>query len=77
MRENINKDLYISGEFDLATLDAVNKLQTLHSDEILKPWVTAGLMEKPEATGYVYKTTLWFINSIKCSDSKVAFPILP
>jgi hypothetical protein len=75
LNEFLKTNLVVSGEYDQATFDAVKKLQDTYSNEILKPWVDAGLMKSAVSTGYVYKTTRWFINNIKCSG--IPFPLLP
>ena len=63
-------DTPITGIFDVVTDASVRTYQTRESDDILKPWVTAGYMEQAEATGYVYKTTRWKINTTVCSQSE-------
>jgi hypothetical protein len=75
LNEFLKTNLVVSGEYDQPTFDAVKKLQDTYSNEILKPWVDAGLMKSAVSTGYVYKTTRWFINNIKCSGTP--FPLLP
>lgn len=63
-------DTPITGVFDALTDASVRAYQTRESNDILKPWVTAGFMEQAEATGYVYKTTRWKINNTVCSQSE-------
>ncbi len=63
-------DTPITGIFDAVTDASVRTYQTRESNDILKPWVTAGLMEQAEATGYVYKTTRWKINNTVCPQSE-------
>ena len=57
-------------DFDLATFDAVFEFQTKYFDEVLAPW------EINEATGFVYKTTLRWINMLHCSTLNLPIPEL-
>lgn len=75
LNEFLKTNLVVSGNYDQATFDAVKKLQDTYLNEILKPWVDAGLMKSASSTGYVYKTTQWFINNTKCPGTP--FPLLP
>jgi hypothetical protein len=81
LQEYLNKELGLSlpitGFFGTQTDAAVKQLQAKYSDEIMKPWVDAGLETSVAPTGYVYKTTLWFINthSNNCAG-KIPFPTL-
>ncbi|MDA8611309.1 Ig-like domain-containing protein [Candidatus Pacebacteria bacterium] len=60
----------VTGGYGDVTVDAVNKFQLMHLEEILTPWgITA-------PTGNVFKTTRWKINDIVCPGSE-AFPLLP
>lgn len=68
--------LPITGYFGNQTDSAVRKLQQQYSAEILKPWVDAKLMAVSAPTGYVYKTTKWFINRHLCSSANIAAPVL-
>lgn len=54
----------LTGEFDEATLRAVQSFQTRHAEDILEPWG----YEADEATGYVYITTRQKINEIYCNQ---------
>jgi len=62
----------INGVFDSATNEAVHALQTKATDEILVPWdEEAGIFPSQQSsTGYVYKTTRWYINNIVCPGSE-------
>ncbi len=66
----IGLDLELTGKFNLATFEAVKQLQTMEEEAILDPW---GPELQP--TGYVYKTTKYFINNYLCEGSEV-FPNL-
>ena len=67
----------VSGFFGLQTESAVKQLQAKYSVMIMQPWVDAGITTDLTPTGYVYKTTLWFINthSNNCAG-KIPFPTL-
>ncbi len=76
LNEFIGSKLPVTGYFGSLTDTAVRNLQTKYSDEIIKPWVQANLMSSIHSTGWVYKTTQWFINSKKCSQEAIPFPVL-
>lgn len=59
----------VTGIFDTVTDTNVRLFQAKYSTDILAPW---GITE---ATGYVYKTTLWKLNNMVCPGSQ-AMPIL-
>ena len=58
------------------TTAAVKTFQLKYKDEILSPWASHGL-GADVATGYVYKTTLRWINLMKCSTLDLPMPQLP
>ena len=76
---NIFKDTFggtdnpITREFDATTDRNVKAFQSHYRSEILDPWYLRGIVPHYEPTGFVYKTTLWKINSIICPD----YAILP
>jgi hypothetical protein len=76
LNEQIGTKLPITGKFGSQTERAVNVFQTKYLSTVLAPWVEAGLMKKPVATGYFYKTTQYAANKIICSSEIRAFPIL-
>lgn len=69
--------LPINGIFGIDTQNAVNQLQSAQSELILMPWVRAGLMTYPVPTGYVFKTTSWYINNRLCGGNALPMPMLP
>ncbi len=71
-----NANLTVNGVYDQATFDAVEKFQSAESLYVLKPWIDAGFPDTV-ATGYVYKTTLWRINSLNCAGVTLPMPKLP
>ncbi len=66
-----------TGYFGSMTDKAVRTLQSKYSDAILAPWVNIKQMNKAAPTGYVYKTTQWYINTTICGGSNVPAPMLP
>jgi hypothetical protein len=61
----------VTGVFGTVTDENVKAFQAHYSDEILAPWYDRGIVPHMEPTGFVYKTTLWKINSIVCPDNAV------
>ncbi len=71
------ENLPITGYYGPMTRGAVNKFQLFHNMFVLRPWVTAGLMENEnEPTGYVYKTTRRWINLLECPILGTPMPTL-
>ena len=74
---NIFKDMFggtenpVTGTFGATTDANVKALQTHFKTEILDPWYNLGIVPHNRPTGFVYKTTLWKINSIVCPDYAV------
>ncbi len=70
LQKFLNKVLGISlpldGTFAGETIAAVKKFQLMHKIEILRPWVGVTLPSEDHATGWVYKTTLRYINLTEC-----------
>ncbi len=71
-----NAGLAITGVYDAATIAAVNAFQAKYSNEILAPWVKAGLLSTLSPTGNVGKMTSWWINVTVCGLVTPA-PLLP
>jgi hypothetical protein len=71
---NIFKDMYggvenpITGNFGSITDANVKAFQETYRSEVLDPWFDRGIVPHDRPTGFVYKTTLWKINSIICPD---------
>jgi hypothetical protein len=63
----------IDGVFGATTDANVKAFQEHFKAEVLTPWFTRGIVPNDRPTGFVYKTTLWKINSIVCPD----YAILP
>ncbi|MES2059575.1 MAG: MBG domain-containing protein [Patescibacteria group bacterium] len=78
LNEHEGEKLTVSGVYDTVTFEAVKRFQLAHKDTVLKPWMDAGLAVEGFPTGYVYKTTLWTINTIHCGESAaLPLPLLP
>jgi peptidoglycan hydrolase-like protein with peptidoglycan-binding domain len=71
---NIFKGLFggtenpITGTFGSITDANVKAFQETYRTEVLDPWFEQGIVPHDRPTGYVYKTTLWKINSMVCPD---------
>ncbi len=76
LNDELGLDLPTNGLFGDLTFGAVKLFQLKHNDDILKPWVPYGLPENTP-TGYVYKTTLHYINMSKCKSLNEPMPQLP
>ena len=76
LNTKMNAGLPVTGFFGPLTFQAVKNFQTQYKEEILKPWVEAGLMTDMTATGYVYKTTLYAINKMLCPEATLEMPVL-
>lgn len=73
----LGKNIPLTGFFGPLTEAAVKEFQLKYADDVLAPWVEAGLHKsKGEATGYVYKTTQRKINLIKCLSLIIPMPEL-
>ncbi len=71
---NIFKSVYggvdnpVTGFFGAITDANVKAFQEHFHQEVISPWFERGIVPHHEPTGFVYKTTLWKINSIVCPD---------
>lgn len=77
LNEFMHANLPVSGFFGPATFKAVSDFQTQEFEHVLTPWVAYGLPSDHTSTGYVYKTTLRWINLIKCKELNTPLPQLP
>ena len=67
---DLGLSLDINGIFDQSTDEAVREFQLKYSEEVLKPW---GITSP---TGYLYKTTLRWINMLSCQTLNLPMPEL-
>jgi hypothetical protein len=75
LNEFLGLDLPIDGIYDLNDFNAVKQFQLLMKDKVLAPWVEIGCLPNVNTpTGYVYKTTIWAINNLFCSEEKTELP---
>lgn len=78
LNENLGSKIVVNGIFGTQTETGVKELQVKYGQQILGPWVSAGLHPNTSTpTGYVYKTTKWWINTLKCPSVTTPAPILP
>lgn len=63
-------NLPLDGVFDEKTRDAVMDFQLLHREEILAPWVSIGINNGRQVSGFVFKTTRYLINNMVCQGSE-------
>jgi hypothetical protein len=68
-------EVVANGIFDDATDKAVRNFQLKYQDEVLTPWMAAGITATNRPTGWVYQLTRWKINNIVCPGSE-ALPTL-
>jgi peptidoglycan hydrolase-like protein with peptidoglycan-binding domain len=69
-------NLPITGVFGPRTTQAVHALQSKYKEEIMAPWLKTAYATDTNSTGYVFKTTQWFINSQVCASSTLDLPPL-
>lgn len=77
LNQLLGTNVPLTGVFDDQTENAVRALQVREGEIILRPWVQAGRMTAPVSTGYVYKTTRWYLNNQLCPTSKIELPLVP
>jgi hypothetical protein len=73
----MNANLPVTGDYDPATIAAVDRFQVRNNASVLAPWVPYGLQNDMTPTGYVYKTTRRWINLIVCPPLGIPMPQLP
>jgi uncharacterized repeat protein (TIGR02543 family) len=64
LNQSENEKLMVTGIYDIATQDAVNRFQIKYKNTILSPW---GLQQP---TGVIFRTTLNQINVLNCKQAK-------
>ncbi len=76
LNEHMGLTLKVDGVYGAATRDAVKAFQEKYKEETLVPWEKFGLKDG-KGTGNVYKTTLRWINMVKCPSLALPMPELP
>jgi hypothetical protein len=76
LNEELGLSLPVTGFYGPATFSAVKEFQLKYWEQILKPWEAFGFDPKTPS-GYVYKTTSWWINELQCPNLENPFPQLP
>ncbi len=77
LNKELSLNIPLTGFFGPITESAVKQFQIKYKDQILAPWVKiGGLVNDTDATGYVFKTTLFVINKIICSTNVMPEPVL-
>ena len=74
LNETMDAKLPVTGIYGRLTKAAVKKFQVKYHDEIIKPWIDAGYKgnDLEGGSGYVYKTTLRYINMLKCREKTIS-----
>lgn len=76
LNQEMGLEIPVTGFFGQATHNGVNAFQLKYANEVLNPWYPHGLAEGTP-TGYVYKTTLRWINKVHCDSLDIPMPMLP
>ncbi len=77
LNEYLKAHLPVTGFYGPLSFEAVKKFQLAESKFVYDPWIAAGLpFESAFPSGYVYKTTKWRINNLKCPNAPFPLPIL-
>ena len=77
LNEFQGENLVVDGFYSPEDFEAVERFQVDNWENILAPWVPHGLSTAKTPTGYVYKTTMRWINVLKCPSLEFELPILP
>jgi hypothetical protein len=77
LNDHMNLNIPVTGFFGPLTHAGVNAFQIKYKEDILQPWIDIRQHENVNTpTGYVYKTTLWKIHSLMCSQATLPKPEL-
>ncbi len=77
LNKQMGLNLAVTGFYGTATEKAVEAFQVKYGGTVLAPWVPFGLQSSTTPTGYVYKTTLRWINLLACDTLDLPMPQLP
>lgn len=77
LNEFQGENLTVDGFYSQEDFAAVERFQVTHWENVLAPWVPHGLDTAKTPTGYVYKTTMRWINVLKCPSLELELPVLP
>jgi len=61
----------VTGTFGVTTDANVKTFQEFYRSDVLDPWYNQGIVPHNRPTGFVYKTTLWKINSMVCPATAI------
>lgn len=76
LNEYLKTNLPVTGFYGPMSFEAVKKFQVAEKEFVYTPWVEAGYkFEAPFPTGYVFKTTQWRINNLKCEAAGNTFSL--
>ncbi len=78
LNETIGAGLPVTGYFGDLTHKAVQRFQVKYHEQIIQPWIDVGYKASDitNGTGYVYKTTKYQINLMKCATLNTPRPDL-
>ena len=77
LNEHMGENLWVDGYFGIETFEAVERFQLEYKEEVLRPWVEAGIHNDENIpTGYVFETTRRWINMIMCPELGLDMPDL-
>ncbi len=77
LNEHLGLKLKVDGEYGVNSYNAVKAFQKKYKDQVLNPWIAADGKDISKGTGYVYKTTVRWINLLKCPELNLSTPIIP
>jgi len=77
LNQELGINLPITGYYGQMTERAARQFQLKYNIAVLRPWVIHGLPNDMTSTGYVYKTTRWWINNLMCPQLGIPTPQLP
>lgn len=77
LNEQMGANIPLTGFYGPLTMQWLKEFQLKWKDQVLRPWVQAGLYNDENIpTGYVYKTTKRWINILKCPLLNISMPEL-